>query len=165
MSISRVDFFSQVERETYNKQQQAAITRARNYLLKHNINYELFDVQKYVNQTLSSVESILDISDCYINKQLKSYQFESTFDGLIVYVCGAKTKIYTGDSVDVKPMAIVYIGEHNKDHTISTTTITRPTNVSAGIKIFNFIEPVENIILKQTNNIITCVKNIKIKLL
>ena len=165
MSISRVDFFSQVENETYNKQQQAAITRSRNYLLKHNINYDLFDIQKYVSDTLPSVEPILKISDCYINKQLKSYQFESTFDGLIVYVCGTKTKIYTRDIVDVRPMAIVYIGEHNKDYTVSTTTLTRPTNISASIKIFNFIESVENIKLKQTNNIITCAENIKIKLL
>lgn len=151
MSISRVDFYSQLEHEKRLRNQQTQTTIARNYLLKNNINFESFDAQKHVQNTSPTVKHIIDISDCYINKHLKTYEFESSFDGLIVYICGEVRKIYTGDTINVKPLSIVYIGSHKDDYTLKTTTITRVKDVSLKLEEIDPITCVKNIFLNKPN--------------
>lgn len=166
MSISRVDFYSQIEQEKRSKEQQTQNIAAQNYLMKNNINHEQFDTQSYVQKTSPTIEHIIDISDCYINKHLKTYEFESTFDGLIVYISGEIKKIYAGDNVVVKPLAVVYIGEHKDEYTINTTTITRVKDVCSRLEEGDIITCVKNIFLNKPNVYkLTGADNITISLL
>lgn len=166
MSISRVDFYSQLEHDKRSRAQQTQLIVAQNYLINNNIDFEKFDTQTHVQNTSPTIEHIIDISDCYINKHLKTYEFESSFDGLIVYVCGKTTKIYPGDIVNVKPLAIVYIGSHRDDYTRKTTSITRVKDVDLRLEEIDPITCVVNILLNKPNVLkLTGVENITASLL
>ena len=43
---------------------------------------------------MENIKDIIDVHDCYVNKHLNTYEFTSTFDGLIVHVTGEQNKIY-----------------------------------------------------------------------
>lgn len=162
MSISNVNFYSQNKQEQQHVDQQFKLKKACEYLYKNDINHHTFDTQQHVSNITDSIKHKINIHECYINKNLTAYEFTSTFDGLVVHVTGDHVEICTGMNVVVKPLSIVFIGDHIKKTKPATTTISRINNLRLKNIRMCDLTCVDNIKLHQLQSPVTGAKNIKV---
>lgn len=165
VSLSNVNFFSQNELENERGKQQQQINDSYEYLRKYNIDYNTIDIQRYVDNISKNIKSVIVVHDCYVNKHLNTYEFTSTFDGLIAHVTGEQTKIYKDQHVVVKPLSVVYIGEHNKDYTKQNTTISKVTHLQSRLIPQDLLTCVSNIKTNQSQPTLTSVGNITARII
>lgn len=160
MSLSNVNFYAQNEQEKMRANHQQKINDSYAYLRKNNIDYNTLNTQHYVDGLSKNIKHIINIHDCYINKHLNTYEFTSTFNGLLVHVTGEQTKIYEDDHVVVKPLSVVYIGEHIKEYTKQNTTISKVKCLQSKQHPQDLLTCVLDIKTNQTQPLLTSVDNL-----
>jgi len=161
VSISRVNFFNQADTDSRRHHQQIMLKRAHEYLIKNNIHFHNINKSQYFDKIKAKIDTNITIQDWYINNKLDFFNFESTFQGLIIDVDGKIKEIDIGDNVNIKPLSVVCVGSLTKQNIIKQKLL--PSN---HLTVDNFNHDVLsccNIKVLQQPDILTSPEHITIK--